>query len=70
MARVVRSQQRLPQTAHDAGHQGVAHQKRPLGRADALDAGVATGKAVQELEFFGHQAAQPSVAVAHHVGGA
>ena len=67
---MLRLQQRLPQTAHDAGHQGVAHQKRPLGRGDALDAGVAAGKAVQGLEFLGHQAAQPAVAVAHHVRGA
>jgi len=66
----VRIQERLAQPAHDAGHQGVAHQNRPLGRGDAFDAGVATGKAVEGLELLGHQAAQPPVAVAHYVGGA
>ena len=67
---MVGSQQCLPQAAHDAAHQGVAHQKRTLGRGDALDAGVTTVKTVQGLELLGHQAAQPPVAVAHHVRGA
>nr|WP_282809942.1 hypothetical protein [Thauera humireducens] len=62
--------QRLTEPSHDAGDQGVAHQKRTAGRLDPGDVGEATGKPVERFQFFRRQAAQATITVLDDVRGA
>lgn len=60
----------LTEPGHDAGDQGVAHQKGAFGRLDPGDVGETAGKTVECFQFFRCQATQPPVGVFDNMGGA